>query len=141
MKWEILTWFKIVGATAIAWAISFIWPISHFIALAVCLSIVDFVTGVRAAKLRGEQITSKGYRRTINKLTLYSLSVMLAEGMEWVFFENHAVVPITYVIAAFLCVTEFKSVLENVGSITGVNAWVAVRQYLEKFLPSNTDKK
>lgn len=137
MKFELITWLKFFATTAAGWAFSFLLPISNFIVLAIALTIADFFTGVWAAKKRGDKITSTGYRRSINKITLYCLSVMLAHAVEQVFFSEYAAIPVTYIVACFLCLTEFKSALENIGDITGTNAWTALRSYLDKFLKPN----
>jgi phage-related holin len=140
MKVELITFMKFLACTAGGWAVSFLMPISHFIGLAIALTIADFITGVWAAKKRGDKITSTGYRRTISKTTLYLLAVVLAHAVEKVFFSTHAAIPVTYIVACFLCLTEFKSALENIGDITGANVWSALRSHLEKFLNSNSNK-
>ena len=131
---DVLTFIKAAVTVAAAWLLAFVTPIAGFLALLTALVTADFLTGTRAARVRGEAITSKGYRRTVEKFLFYAIAILLAEGMEHVFFGQSHYLPLTYIVSAFICVTEFKSNLENIGTITGTNPWLAVRAHLERFL-------
>lgn len=133
------SWFIIKGLAlaVLSYAASFVGPISHFIFLAMALVLADFITGIAAAKKRKDTISSRGFVRTTKKFMLYAMAICLAEGMEWVFFENYKLMPITYTIAIFLCITEFKSILENVEAITGTATWPAVSKFFNKFINNN----
>lgn len=135
-KFDMITTLKYSLTALFAWACAFIMPVYPFIAMAVALIVVDFVTGIRKALSIGDKITSRGIARTVNKFLLYPSAILLCEGMERVFFDNSSIVPLTYIVAAFICATEFKSVLENIGAVTGVDAWQAARVFLEKFITS-----
>jgi hypothetical protein len=130
---DILTYLR-YGLTVLCSAVgAFLAPVMGFILLSLVMVGVDFFSGVKAARVRGERITSHGYRRTLDKFTLYTTSILLSEGLEWVFFDNQFI-PLTYTVAGFICVTELKSNFENMGVITGTNPWQVVRQYLERFI-------
>lgn len=135
-KIDMLTSFKYAATAFFAWACAFVMPVYPFIAMAVALIVVDFATGIRKALAQKETITSRGIARTVNKFFLYPAAVLLCEGMERVFFDNSPMVPLTYIVAAFICATEFKSVLENIGAVTGVDAWQAAREILGRFISS-----
>jgi len=135
-KFDMITTLKYSLTALFAWACAFIMPVYPFIAMAVALIVVDFVTGIRKALSIGDKITSRGIARTVNKFLLYPSAILLCEGMERVFFDNSSIVPLTYIVASFICATEFKSVLENIGAVTGVDAWQAARVFLEKFITS-----
>jgi phage-related holin len=126
-------WLKIIGTAALSWALAFIAPIQHFVLLAIALVVVDFVSGTKAARKRGDIITSAGYKRTVSKLLLYTAVIMLAEGMRVVFFSE-GFIPITYIAAGFICATEFRSVLENVGAVTGTDVSEVLRGVFDKLL-------
>lgn len=126
-------WLKIAGTAALSWLVAFVAPIGHFIALALALVIVDFISGTKAARKRGDIITSAGYKRTVSKLLLYTAVILLAEGMRVVFFAG-GVIPVTYIAAGFICATEFRSVLENVGAVTGTDVSHVLRDLFDKLL-------
>jgi len=111
---------------AILWGlmVSFILPISHFLIFTVVLVVVDFVTGILAARKRKETLKSRGFSRTVSKVVLYFVAILLANGMDVVFLWNiDAPINFTYLVTGFVCLTEFKSNLENIGFLTGVDIW------------------
>ena len=99
-------------------ALGFILPIWPFIATAFFLVFADAVTGIVAAKKRGEKITSRGFYRTSQKIVVYMVSILACEGVRVVFVPG---IPVTYTAAAAISVTELKSILENTRSVSGVN--------------------
>lgn len=108
-----------VLAAAWSWSMSFVLPIGHFLVLTLVLVVCDFVTGVRAARHRGEVIQSRGFRRTTWKSVMYFIAILLSKGMEDVF----GIPKLTYIVSGFIAITEFKSNLENVASFTGTDIW------------------
>lgn len=98
----------------------FLLPLLPFLGMVCALVATDFFTGVRAAKKRGEKITSGGMKRTVEKTVLYFAAIILSEGMVQVFFPG---VPLTYVVSTYIALTEFKSNIENISSATGVDLW------------------
>jgi len=111
-------------------ALGFIMPIWPFIATAIALVFADAVTGVMAAKKRGDKITSRGFYRTSQKIVVYMASILACEGVRIVFVPS---IPVTYTAAAAICVTELKSILENTRSVSGVNIF----QQIGGLLPNN----
>lgn len=103
-----------------AWMVSFVAPVWPFVGLAVALVVADMWTGIRKAVHLGDKISSKGFRRTIEKILLYFIAILLSEQMRITFFPA---VPLTYLTALGICLTEFKSMIENVEVVTGVNIW------------------
>ncbi len=99
-------------------ALGFIMPIWPFIITAIALVFADAVTGVIAAKKRGEKITSRGFYRTSQKIVVYMVSILACEGIRIVFVPG---IPVTYTAAAAISVTELKSILENTRTVSGVN--------------------
>lgn len=118
-----------VSATCIGWAFSFVSPLWPFILLTLSLTLTDLYSGVRAAKKRGETIKSNGYRRTVEKIVLYTSAILLCEGMKTVFFPS---INVTYIAAFTICLTELKSNLENIYTVTGVDVWSQLVDVIRK---------
>ena len=104
-------------------ALAFVVPLIPFLLMIFALVALDFFTGVRAAKARKEAITSGGMKRTIEKTSLYFAAILLSEGMVQVFFPS---LPVTYIVATYIALTEFKSNIENIGTATGTDIWKSI---------------
>jgi phage-related holin len=61
-------------------ALSFVTPIVPFILLSLALVVADTVTGIIAARRRGELRTSRGYRRFVEKCAVYAVAVLSFHG-------------------------------------------------------------
>ena len=77
---------------------------------------MDFVTGILAAKKRGEIITSKKMRPTIMKGFGYMASILIAFVMQNVFLTDMEVMKI---VSGLIAMIELKSLDENLTYITG----------------------
>lgn len=84
------------------------------------LIFADVITGCKAAQLRGEEIRSNRMARTVSKIIFYSIAIILSRVMEVSFMEW---LPVAKLTAGYIAVVEFKSNMENIASITGVNIW------------------
>lgn len=88
-------------------------------------SIIDYITGLNAAKYRGEKINSyKGIRGITKKITIWLLvgvgwlmDQLISYGVSQMGFENPLTCAVAIVIAVWLTVNEFISILENVQDI------------------------
>ena len=98
------------------------------------LIFADLFTGIWAATRRNETISSAVMRRTISKLILYQIAIVSGWLLEFYILES--VIPITKLVASIIGMVEFKSILENVTSITGVKF-----KDLIKKLGSDNDRK
>jgi len=92
------------------------------------LLVTDFLTGIRKAKHKGDQINSKGFRRTIGKLNDYSLAIVASQVFTWMFALDFT---LSYYVALFICGIELKSIWENVSETTGVD----IIGYFKGFIP------
>lgn len=108
-------------------------PIAHFIGIGILLVTSDWVTGVWAAMRREEKITSKGLRRTVEKIFLYSLAILLVMVVESAFFHTHI---LTAAVALYISLVELFSNLENISDITGSNIISAFRKSLFTRFPA-----
>ncbi len=76
----------------------------------------DLITGILAAKKRGEEITSKKARNTIPKGLGYMIAIMVGHVFEVHFVQGLEVMKI---VAGLIAVIEIKSLDENIKIITG----------------------
>lgn len=131
--WHLEFWQGYVTAAA-AWLVSFMSPLWPFLIFTVCLVVADFYTGVRAAMKRGDKITSRGFFRLVEKILMYYIAILASEGMHHVFGLPSQ---LSYVTAFAIALTEFKSNIENIETVTGVSVLTTIN----KFLNINTLKK
>lgn len=112
---------------AVTYCIGFFTPIAPMLTWIMILIICDAITGVRAAQVRGEKISSDKLGRSISKMVFYFIAILLSKGVEEVFFP---IIPIVRIVAGFIAVTEFKSNIENISDILGIDIW---REIKDKF--------
>lgn len=120
------------------WFAIIIAPIQASMAAVCALVLCDLATGVWASIKRGEKFTSWGMRKTASKILAYELAIVLAYVMESAFLPS---LPVVKGIAGFIAATEFKSNLENLSRITGLDLWQAIRGFIQgsKFNPEKKD--
>lgn len=87
------------------------------------LVMTDLFTGVYAAKKRGEVIHSKKMARSVSKIIFYFIAIILSRLMEIAFFPS---IPIANITAGYIALIEFKSNIENISTITGLDIWKAI---------------
>jgi uncharacterized membrane protein len=134
MKAVIYNIFKL-GYDGIAYSIccgvlfSFFLPIKHFLIFTIFVVFADTVTGIMAARKRGEAITSKGLYRTSQKVVVYFVGIMIFEGA-----KNTFSLPlnITYMVAFTIATTELYSISENIKSMTGVNIGTLILRFFKR---------
>jgi phage-related holin len=93
-------------------------PIKATLTVVMVLVLVDLVTGILAARKRGEKITSSGLKRTVIKLLVYESVVMLGFLTEQ--YLTGDIVPVVKILGGLVGLTELKSVLENAEELTGI---------------------
>lgn len=119
------------------WAISLIGifaPVHAIMMVAGFLIFVDLLTGIMAAKKRGEKITSAGWRRTVSKIAVYQLVIMSGFLVET--YMLHNLIPISKIAASVIGITELLSILENAEKIYGQ----PIFKKIIKMLGSENDK-
>lgn len=99
--------------------------------------IVDMVTGMLAAKSRGELLSSKKMKKTISKLICYMTVVLLARGI------NVHILPMVelyacYIVTGIICFVEMFSILENMYCITGNQVFRLLTQWSKKKMKETT---
>jgi|TARA_Y100000033_G_C2750177_1_gene113432 hypothetical protein len=112
----------------IPYIVFFFAPITAAIIGLGVLILADVVTGCKAAKMRGEEIRSNRMARTISKIIFYSIAIILSRVMEVAFMDW---MPVAQITAGYIAIVEFKSNMENIGSITGVDVWKHIMTKIE----------
>jgi predicted transcriptional regulator len=110
-------------------------PIKGILLTVGFIILVDLITGIIAARKRGEKITSAALRRTVSKALIYQTAVLTGFLIET--YLTGDLVPITKVVASIIGVVEGTSVFENLNAISDNKIFSKV---LEK-LGSINDKK
>jgi uncharacterized membrane protein len=134
MKAVIYNIFKL-GYDGIAYSIccgvlfSFFLPIKHFLIFTIFVVFSDTVTGILAAKKRGEPITSKGLYRTSQKVVTYFCGIMIFHGASITFGLPSQ---ITYSVSFIIAATELFSISENIKSITGTNIGTIILRFFRR---------
>lgn len=112
----------------IPYIVFFFAPITAAIIGLGVLILADVITGCKAAKMRGEEIRSNRMARTISKIIFYSIAIILSRVMEVAFMDW---MPVAQITAGYIAIVEFKSNMENIGSITGVDVWKHIMTKIE----------
>lgn len=121
-------WAWKVGSIILGWLASLIAPVQPFLVTIAVLVLIDMVTGIWAANKRGEAFSSNRLARTVPKIVLYPVGILLSELMVSTYFNGTPVVSsLTYMVALFLSAVEFQSNIENIGHITGTNLWSHIK--------------
>ena len=94
-------------------------PIVPMLITTIVLIMIDLISGVIAAKKRGEKIESAALRRTITKLFVYNSAIVTGHLVESYMLQNS--LPIVKLVAGIISVTEMTSIFENLNSIYGMN--------------------
>jgi uncharacterized membrane protein len=134
MKAVIYNIFKL-GYDGIAYSIccgvlfSFFLPIKHFLIFTIFVVFSDTVTGIMAARKRGEPITSKGLYRTSQKVVTYFCGIMIFHGAGITFGLPSQ---ITYSVSFIIAATELFSISENIKSITGTNIGTIILRFFRR---------
>ena len=125
---------KAAFSIILSWLGYWILPVAGFMAVCAVLVASDWITGVTAASMRREKITSRGLFQTIRKIVFYCLAIVLVVVVEQKFFHTDWIV---FIVAAYIAILELYSNLENISSITGTNILKVVRMainaHLKKF--------
>ena len=92
--------------------LSFLEPISVLILWLLIFIIVDMVMGVYASLVEGKRITSHKLQRTVIKFLMYSISVILLEGID-IYMMTFADLNLAKIGSTIICGIEIYSIFEN----------------------------
>lgn len=99
-------------------AIALLAPVHALMGAVGFLIAADFVTGLMAARKREEVITSRAMGRTVWKALVYQLAVVSGFALEHLLAEE---LPVAKLVAGMIGLVEFKSLTENVKTVTGLD--------------------
>lgn len=97
-------------------------PAKELFAVALALIFIDLVTGLLAAKKRGEwksinEIKSSGLRRTISKFLIYMTAIAVGYWIESIMLKGF--LPVSNIAAGLISLVEGKSIFENLDVLNG----------------------
>lgn len=99
-------------------------PIKELIIVTILLIFVDLISGILAARKRGNKINSAGLRRTFTKFTVYMTGICIGYLVEHYMLDGF--IPVAKIAAGLISVVEMKSVLENLDTINGNPVFTAL---------------
>lgn len=99
-------------------------PIKAVLLVSGFLIFADLISGILAARKRGENISSAGLRRTLSKMLIYNLAVISGFLVETYMVSE--LLPISKLIAGTISLVELKSILENLNTINGTDIFKTV---------------
>ena len=114
--------------------IFFFSPIAYLIFGVGIMVFFDWIAGVAAARKKGKAIVSGGFYRTFVKYALYSIGVIATRILE-ILLKDKINIPFASLLAGFILVIEYKSVMENISIATGVNLWDWVKEKISSIHP------
>lgn len=83
-----------------------------------------------AARKRGEPITSSNLRKTISKIVIFQTAILLAFLTEHYMMAD--LLPVSKIVAGYIGMTEYTSILENLNDINGGSIFKALIEKLNK---------
>ena len=123
-----MIYFKKYGEAVLASLMGFLVPIFSLLMATGILLFADLITGICAAKKKGEKIESKKMGRSITKCIFYYMAILLGHVMEVVFVND---LPIAKITAGIIATVEFKSNMENISVLTGLDFSKIIREKLD----------
>lgn len=117
--------------------VGFIAPLPLLVFWLFMFVITDMITGMLAAKSRGETLSSKKMKKTISKMTCYMVVVLLARAINvhvLPFVEMYA----CYIASGIICFVELFSILENMYTVTGNQVFRLLTQWSKQKMKETT---
>lgn len=114
-------------AIAAGYVVSFVTPIVPFMVGLTLLVGGGMLMERKAAVRQGFAFTAERMKRTIDNTNDYFLLLIMSRVMEMVFFNY---LPVTYIVASYIGLVEFKRIHDNFQSLTEVNVWERFKQFI-----------
>lgn len=114
---------KLLETTAIA-ILAVFTPIAPMLSVALVLIFADLVTGLLAARKKGESIKSSGINRTVSKIVITLAALCLGFLVEKYMLDE--IIPLSKMIAGVVGLKELKSILENCDVLNGGSLFKSV---------------
>lgn len=129
-----------IWSYTLASVIGFLEPINVLILWVLIFIAVDMIMGIWASIKEGNIITSSGLARTVQKFLMYSLTVILLEGID-VYMLTFIECYLAKIGCTLICGIELYSVFENCYRITGNDVFKVLTQFTVKKIEDNTGVK
>ena len=97
--------------------VAFLTPIQAVLITVGALVWMDFLTGIAASIKNKIPITSYGFKRTVVKVCVYEMAIVLAYVVQ--LYLTGPAVPVLHLASSLIGLTELKSVYENLNIISG----------------------
>lgn len=120
-------------------ACAFFAPLGWWLFACGFMVVADFITGLWAARAKGEMWTSNKMRNSISKCGAYMFVIICARVFEHTlptYIMEHA--ELACIVTACIVGVEFYSVLENLYKSTGNRAFYILTQFTQKKLKDIT---
>lgn len=118
----------------VQYIIFFFSPIAWLVAGVGIMVAFDWVAGVAAARKKGNKIVSGGFYRTFIKFTLYAIGIIATRILE-ILMHDKIPIPFASLLAGFILLIEYKSVMENISIATGVDLWDWIKDKIANIHP------
>jgi len=109
--------------------LSILIPVQPLMVVTSIMIAMDFLTGVWKNLKKGEKFSSSKMSNTISKMVLYQIAILTGFLLEIYIIP---ILPVSKIVAGFLATTEFQSLIENIGEITGIDIWGNIKKYFVK---------
>lgn len=129
-----------IWSYSLASILGFMEPISTLILWLLIFIGVDLITGVWASIKEGKIITSHGLQRTVIKFLMYSVSVILLQGID-AYMLTFIDCYLAKVGCTLICGIELYSVFENCYRITENEVFRVLTQFAVKKIKEKTGVK
>jgi len=110
--------------------ISYFSPVKEIVHVLLIFILIDFISGVWAARKRKETLESRKFRKTLTKFLWYTIALILSFMMEKTF--NLSWSNLSGIIGGFICFIELKSIFENITHITGEPVFMKILGLIRK---------
>ncbi|TSA23995.1 MAG: holin [Bacteroidetes bacterium] len=110
--------------------ISYFAPVKEIVHVMLIFILIDFISGVWAARKRKETLESRKFRKTLTKFLWYTVALILSFMMEKTF--NLSWSNLSGIIGGFICFIELKSIFENITVITGEPIFMKILHIIRK---------
>jgi len=110
--------------------ISYFAPVKDIVHVMLIFIAIDFLSGLWAARKRGEKLQSRKFRKTLTKFLWYTVALILSFMMEKTF--NLSWSNLSGIVGGFVCFIELKSIFENITHITGEPVFMKILHLIRK---------
>lgn len=126
-----------IWAYAFAAIIGFLQPLWVMMLWFLIFIMVDFISGIYAALIEGQLITSNKMQKTVIKFIMYSTAIFLLHGID-VYMISFTKLYLARIGATLICGIELYSIFENCYRITGNPVFKILTQFTLKKIEHET---